>query len=108
MKINVELDVFSGRPNPSWVLEKEQAEQLNKLLQNLPISPKSIPINELGYRGFIVTINEKETFRIHAAIVFRETEPTQILVDKNNVERLLIKMASEKGYTSILESMDVK
>jgi hypothetical protein len=108
MKMNVELDVFSGRPNPSWVLEKEDIENVSKMLQNLPKSPKNIPIGDLGYRGFIVTTNEKQTFRIYEAVVYKETEPKEILLDENNVERLLIKMANEKGYGSILESLGVK
>lgn len=108
MKINVELDVFSGRPNPSWVLEKEDAESVSKMLQNLPISQKSIPIGDLGYRGFILTTNEKQTFRIYATVVYKETEPKEILLDENNVERLLLKMANEKGYGNILESLGVE
>jgi hypothetical protein len=108
MKINIELDVFSGRPNPSWVIEDKEAEELSKLLQNLPISPKPIPVGELGYRGFVVTINEKEIYRIYATVVFKETEPKQVLLDKNHVEQLLLNMANEKGYGSILESLGVK
>ena len=108
MKMNIELDVFSGRPNPSWVLENEDAENVSKMLQNLPISPKKNPIGELGYRGFIVTSNEKQSFRIYEAVVFKETEPKEIFLDENNVEQLLIKMANEKGYGGILESLGVK
>jgi hypothetical protein len=107
MKINIELDVFSGRPNPSWILEKEDAENVSKMLQNLPISHKSIPIGDLGYRGFIVTTNEKQTFRIYATVVYKETEPKEVLLDENNVEQLLIEMANEKGYGGILESLGV-
>jgi hypothetical protein len=108
MKINVELDVFSGRPNPSWVLEKEDAEDMSKMLQNLPTSQKNTPIGDLGYRGFIVTTNEKQTFRIYEAVVYKETEPKEILLDENNLEQLLINMAQEKGYGGILKSLGVK
>lgn len=108
MKINVELDVFSGRPNPSWVLEKEDAEDVSKMLQNLPTSQKNTPIGDLGYRGFIVTTNEKQTFRIYEAVVYKETEPKEILLDESNLEQLLINMAQEKGYGGILKSLGVK
>lgn len=90
------------------VLEKEEAEHLNKILQDLPISSKSLPVDGLDYRVFMVTVNEKETYRIYATVVLKETEPKQILLDKNNVEQLLLKMASQKGYGSILESLGVE
>lgn len=57
MAIEVELDIFSGRRNPTWVLEREQEAEfltLLKIIQSRPAesaqtAPKAPP---LGYRGF--------------------------------------------------------
>ena len=57
MMFNITLDVFSGRPNPTWVLTKEQGlfflnniSQIKPKTENLQNYPEKI----LGYRGFIV------------------------------------------------------
>jgi len=54
--IRVELDAFSGRPNPAWALNDEQARQLLALLSALPIASLAVaPNGDLGYRGFKLT-----------------------------------------------------
>ena len=52
----VELDIFSGRPNPRWTLTAtEEAELLTRLLdRSVPIAPMTITDGKLGYRGFLV------------------------------------------------------
>jgi len=52
----IELDIFSGRPNPRWTLDSAEAKEfLTRLLdRTVPMAP--IHTNEgLGYRGFICT-----------------------------------------------------
>jgi hypothetical protein len=52
----VELDLFSGRPNPTWELDDRSAQQLAQLIESLP--PTHLPPPEppgLGYRGFRVS-----------------------------------------------------
>ncbi len=57
MAIEVELDVFSGRRTPTWVLEPEQEAEFLTLLKAIKsrpaeagqTAPKAPP---LGYRGF--------------------------------------------------------
>jgi hypothetical protein len=51
----VELDVFSGRPNPRWELDETSADELRRLVDRLP--PATGPPPEppgLGYRGFVL------------------------------------------------------
>lgn len=52
----VELDIFSGRPNPRWTLTTtEEAELLQRLLdRSVPMAPVTISDGKLGYRGFVV------------------------------------------------------
>src|SRR5437588_7678267 len=50
----VELDIFSGMPNPRWILTEVEADRFLKLVAALPrISARKLSGN-LGYRGFIV------------------------------------------------------
>jgi len=56
--LEVELDIFSGMPNPTWVLSKRQETTLYELLKAEPnqISPvMTLGMRlGLGYRGLIV------------------------------------------------------
>ena len=56
--LEVELDIFSGMPNPTWVLSKRQEATLFEQLRAGPnqISPVTTPDEQfgLGYRGLIV------------------------------------------------------
>ena len=53
-QIEVELDIFSGRPNPSWRLSAENATLFEQKLAALPAAETGRIANPLGYRGFIV------------------------------------------------------
>jgi hypothetical protein len=50
----VELDAFSGRPNPRWELDEASSQQLRQLqgrLTSTQATPPEAP--GLGYRGFL-------------------------------------------------------
>lgn len=53
-RCEVELDLFSGMPNPTWTLTKAEADSLMKQLAALPPSSAGQLSGNLGYRGFIV------------------------------------------------------
>jgi hypothetical protein len=52
----VELDIFSGRPNPRWTLDaREEAELVERLLdRTVPYVEPMDTDGYLGYRGFVV------------------------------------------------------
>jgi hypothetical protein len=51
----VELDIFSGRPNPKWDLSPEQTAELRqKLIHARPGAGNTALFERLGYRGLIV------------------------------------------------------
>jgi hypothetical protein len=52
--IRVELDIFSGLPNPVWVLSPAEGVLFQEKLSALPESPPKVWSNHLGYRGFLV------------------------------------------------------
>jgi hypothetical protein len=57
----VELDVFSGRPNPMWELSAADTAALLDVIAALPpTSPLDLPM-PLGYRGFLVSLTAPES-----------------------------------------------
>lgn len=63
----IELDIFSGRPNPRWTLDAaEEREFLTRLLdRTVPMGP--IRSREgLGYRGFVCTATGNTAARLRA------------------------------------------
>src|SRR5258708_6876659 len=61
MPIEVELDVFSGRPNPRWVLSSSQEIEWTIRLDSLPnAANRDLPeLPGLGYRGFVVKATDQ-------------------------------------------------
>jgi hypothetical protein len=50
----VELDVFSGRPNPRWELDEPRRRQMRQLEERLTTSREAAPEPPgVGYRGFV-------------------------------------------------------
>jgi hypothetical protein len=51
----VEMDIFSGRPNPSWELSPEQTLEFQRQVAALNHRTPPAPVFDgLGYRGLIV------------------------------------------------------
>jgi hypothetical protein len=100
---NVTLDVFSGRPNPTWALTKEQTLLfLNKISEIKPTTEniQSYPKKILGYRGFIVDqITNKDLtskgFEIYnGAIKVLSNSSSYFLKDNNfQLEKWLLQTA---------------
>ena len=68
----IEVDMFSGRPNPGLELRGSEARQLKQLLEL-----KRQPLNEstnndqLGFRGFVIHSESPnhETYRVRGEII---------------------------------------
>ncbi|HEY9853904.1 MAG TPA: hypothetical protein V6D28_30830 [Leptolyngbyaceae cyanobacterium] len=54
--VAIELNVFSGLPNPTWYLSQSQCVELEQQIDKLPeIAKESLPPPPgLGYRGVVV------------------------------------------------------
>jgi len=57
-RCEVELDIFSGMPNPVWQLSDAEADSFVQLVAALPHSPTGTLAGNLGYRGFIVQCSQ--------------------------------------------------
>ncbi len=109
---HVELDVFSGVPNPTWKLSAADTATLVGAISSLSeTSPMSLP-TPLGYRGFLVTLDEPEsgsaaTIRAYLGIVEYQERETKYYADPDKqVERWLLDTARPhidgKLYDSLL------
>src|SRR4051812_25521877 len=84
----IELDAFSGKPNPRWFLDGEDAASLLRLHGALSVAehaPEEPP--GLGYRGFLYHA-PAETFRVLKGYV---VAPGPRLADPSlSIERFLL------------------
>ena len=73
----VTLDVYSGRPNPTWMLSDEQDEALTD--RQTDVGPETLRrstagLGLLGYRGFLLTRTEDDplgplSMRVHEGLL---------------------------------------
>ena len=85
--MRVELDVFSGRPNPVWQLDAQAAAALTALHDALIAGAGWREPPALGYRGFLYAIRADDCRAYHGAV----RTPHAILADpRQTIERFLI------------------
>ena len=109
----VELSIFSGRPNPTWSLTPEQADDLKSRVLGLPILPQPGAAGDgLGYRGFIVTYEASDSQTRERLVVFRD----QVILDaggivsgradpRREIENWLVRTAEGCVETTVLEHL---
>jgi hypothetical protein len=84
----VELDVFSGRPNPQWELDEPTANELRRIMGGLTATTNELPVPPgLGYRGFILADGSGQS-RVYKGYV---TRANGVFADPSfTVERFLL------------------
>ncbi len=107
--IMVELDIFSGRPNPSWELSTEDVSELAGRMTNLTPASKLPVMGGLGYRGFVISNPDKIEglpiqIRVYnGTITTTEKELTNYYEDINNIESWLLEQARKSGYGDLID-----
>ncbi len=102
--MNVEVDVFSGRSNPSWNLTAHEAKEFVDLFQVLPEYQGEGSVRDgLGYRGLIVTqLGDRmgkynEIVISYGIVVARGNEESKQFIDQNRrLEKWLFQTGREK------------
>lgn len=98
--MEVELDAFSGRPNPVWPLNDVQARELRSLIDGAARAVTAPP-QGLGYRGFVVRdvgAAGKAAQRVYAGMV----QPgAAVVADTHDAEAWLIRLATERGFGAV-------
>ena len=104
-QMEIELDAFSGRPNPRWLASAEDAASLMRSLSSLPDAPHQPEPTHLGYRGFIMRY-EGQQARVYRGRVFVSAAGTsRTLVDSARIEAHLIADASQRGFNDIVTAL---
>jgi hypothetical protein len=92
--IRIELDVFSGRPNPTWNLNDEQSREFLIRFGALKKYRTNRKLYEgLGYRGFTVTgFQDYDRVTIWDGLVQtnRATEREKLIDEAGRLERFLL------------------
>jgi len=113
MKISIELDVFSGRPNPFWELNPSESGELLKELSPLPEADKNKAefFDGLGYRGFVITVHEADTtsspakYRVYKGFILANEK---VYSDTNSVEKKLMEQGRKKGFADLIDALQIK
>jgi hypothetical protein len=90
----VEIDLFSGRPNPSFELDQPATHELIGLLSHLKRSDvKAARRDVLGFRGLAVTVEGRPQLFVSGSAVF--ADPEQFADEARTVERFLLSRIPE-------------
>ena len=98
----IELDVFSGRPNPRWTVTQD----LLDVWQRVEASPSTQNLDEpnhLGYRGFVLKREMTEARIYNGWIWVRDPGGTRTLRDSSQLETALIDEARARGFADLIK-----
>jgi hypothetical protein len=107
-RCEVEFDIFSGMPNPTWILTDAEADSFLKQVDALPrTSPRELSGN-LGYRGFIVQCSQgadTELIRIQNGSVHISKGGTNVYAydEDRELERWLLNAARPHMDNELLQ-----
>lgn len=98
----VEVDLYSGRPNPAWSLTPEEVAQLVRRVDGLAPADEAEPPGRLGYRGLRFQLYAQgqeiasgESFDGH--LRFQDSAGSRHLADRGGeVERWLLETGEGK------------
>lgn len=109
-RVEVVLNIFSGRPNPSWPLSTAQIADLSGRLANQPDAEPVEPPG-LGYRGFIVRNSARDPqlpaeVRVYNGVISSTIGGARrITRDTAGVEDWLLAQAREQGHGAALDAL---
>lgn len=100
-EVEVELDVFSGRPNPRWTLMAGRAAELGQLIRDLEPADRPKPPG-LGYRGFVLTSGAAKASVFGGVVSVKRDDDIAHFRDVHGLEQLLLRQARAHGYDELL------
>jgi len=110
MSVEVVLDIYSGRKNPAWSLDRQEINELGQQLGRLHKQTNELPQPPaLGYRGFrIHAVHEKMPSHITVFDGIVQTESGNFHDRAHEFERWLIRQSRghvDASTYSYLESL---
>jgi hypothetical protein len=109
--MKVQLNIYSGRPNPEWPLSEQQAAEVTQRLTGLPHSTHDAEEGGLGYSGFTVWNPARrgglpEQIRVLNGVSFPGQPGTY--TDIHDVEGYLLALAYQQGHGPVLQQLGVQ
>jgi hypothetical protein len=104
----VEVDAYSGRPNPTWTLTADEAVEAQRRLRDLPIAAGArMPEAVLGYRGFrlregAASPGTGRRIYVTSGLVQIEDQGEPLYRDVHGLESWLRELARRAGHDSVL------
>ena len=100
--VEVELDAFSGRPNPKWTLSEEKASRLLKTIASLPEAKDAPHPPDLGFRGFVLRSGGRSIRVFGARVVIESAGLAKIYRDTAGIQKELAGDARERGFEAVV------
>jgi hypothetical protein len=98
----VELDVFSGRPNPKWTLSGQRVRDLEERLEGLEPVQADEP-HGLGYRGFVIRSTSGVQVRaFNSILILTDARGKSSFRDQARLEQRLLEQADEHGFADLI------
>jgi len=92
--LQIELDAFSGRPNPRWTLNEAQGAEFLARLRALQPAAANSPGDGLGYRGLIVRPDGAEIRLYRGTVTVQQSDRIETFSDPDRgLERWLFDSA---------------
>jgi hypothetical protein len=105
-ELEIELDAFSGRPNPKWVLSGERAASISRGLAAPTGAPAATRLEpeHLGYRGFIIRQRGLHARVYDDHVTVTANGASRTFVDSADLEAQLIADARKRGFGDIVST----
>ena len=100
--VEVELDAFSGRPNPRWTLSPAKSSEMVTKIASLrePADAPNPP--DLGFRGFVLRSGDRAIRVFGGRIVVTEQGRAGVYRDTAGIEGELTEQARERGFGPVV------
>jgi len=101
------INIFSGRPNPTWDIDDSAVRRLRELWTSMdPYHERLLKPPPLGYGGCLMRCNDEEWFAYSGAVTLKINEKRESRSDKDRrFEKLLLNSAPTGLFpSSIIEN----
>jgi hypothetical protein len=113
MPLTVTMKIFSGRPNPVWILPDAAANEFNDRLARIArtasisnLKPAGT-LGTLGYRGFKVQhVGQSEATYINAGIIDRGRHNPTFLTEDRELEKWLFATSQKQFHREIQDHVE--
>jgi hypothetical protein len=100
--MDIELDAFSGRPNPRWAVSERESAHLLKEIASLPAAADFPNPPDLGFRGYVLHDGDRTIRVFRSRIVVEMGGKRKAYKDSRGIEEELAVEARRHGFAGII------